>query len=51
MSNTNDINFKGTDGDAQGHVAVTQQPLKPLRRGLDDGSGDDAEGHAARSNH
>lgn len=32
MSNTNDINFKGTGGDttdAEGHVAAQQQPGKP----------------------
>lgn len=41
MSNTNDINFKGTGGDttdAEGHA---------IRSGrLDDGAQDDAEGHA-----
>lgn len=44
MSDTNDINFKGTGGDttdAEGHA---------IRSGrLDDGAQDDAEGHAIRS--
>ena len=41
MSDTNDINFKGTDGDTEGHA---------FRGNLDDGSQDEAaEGHVLRA--